>query len=94
MTEWIPTRQYAHDLYGSRLTDAQCEALDAALEEPWRVHLLKAVAHALGADPDRIPRVMAVTREQVHAEAIIVTWVDGIVMPEQEDPDLLEMMRY
>jgi len=85
----IPVRMWADDLYGHRLTDAQCAAMDAVLEKPTEPQRLLALANSLGADPDYIPDIGSLTRSQIEAEALAITWVDSIVLESLEDYDLL-----
>lgn len=89
----IPVRLWARDLYGKRLTPAQRAAMDAVLERPDKQERMIALCRTLGADPDYIPNIGDLTRSQFEAEALVITWVDSIVLESQEDYDLLAWVR-
>lgn len=82
----------ARHLYDARLTDLQRDALDGLFEEPTCIALQEMLAYSLDVSPYAFPRVAALTRSHDERVALIVEWLDGIVLADREDARLLEMV--
>lgn len=87
-----PGQHYARSLYGTRLTALQCDALDGLIEEPTCIALQEMLAYSLDVSPYGFPRVASLTRSHDERVALIVEWLDAIVLADREDARLLEMI--